>query len=457
MSHFLHSALTQTRAIQNVKNCAKSKRSFTRTVLAHSAFAELLSARSPAANSRIQKECARMQCQIKRGIKKIAYFLALLLVTQSCHEKTDIEVLIEYGTHLRELKAFEYQVIHKTTYSYTDQITTRKGLAYFEGNSEDTILGYNYYFNFERDPWQFISFYAGDKEINLRLNDSVAYLRDLSALPFYKVVDQPLFMESILSIEKWITDDSIKSKISFLELKDTIISKHKCKLFSFETDASYFNWWYKKPLGTNKYDLRIAFEIKSRMPVYLQSKMYFKDSEYALMDVWFSHLVEKRYSKEKLSIESVPEYYNWGIEQKKLALNTIGPNFNLPDTFGDSLELHSLRGNYVLLQFGFIGCGPCAKSIPQLNQIDKRYNSKGLKVIGVNLYCGSQDKVRAYQERHNIDYDFLWSDNDSIANKYQVTSAPTIYILNDRGEIIYVQIGYDEKKLNLQLESIFGT
>jgi thiol-disulfide isomerase/thioredoxin len=284
----------------------------------------------------------------------------------------------------------------------------------FEKNVEDTLLGYNYYFYTERDRGRYISFYDGDQQIGLNMHDSVAYLKDLRKYVDYKAVSNPFFSESILSIGKWLSRDSLGYTISNLEVRDTIISSKKCKLFSFTTTSSHYNWYYWETVPRGRYEVEIAFSIKSKTPVYLRSKMYFQGSDYALSTVGFSNLIDKRYSIEKLSIESVPEYYQWGIRQTKLALNTKGPNFNLPNTNGDSFELSTLIGRYVIVQFGWIGCGPCVKSIPLLNQIEEKYASIGLEVIGVNLNCGSQEKVRSYQERHNINYSFLWSHNDSM-------------------------------------------
>ncbi|RLD69096.1 MAG: hypothetical protein DRI98_10955 [Bacteroidetes bacterium] len=389
----------------------------------------------------------------------IRYFnlLVLLTIVISCQKKSDLEQLIEYGAHLEEMEAFEYQVDHLTEYSYTDKPTLRKGIAYFEKNVEDTLLGYNYYFYTETDRGRYISFYGGDQQIGLIMHDSVAYLKDLRKYVDYKAVSNPFFYESILSIGKWLSPDSLGFTISNLEVRDTVISSKKCRLFSFTTTGAHYNWMYWETKTRNKYDVKIAFNIKNRTPVYLRSKLYLKNPDYVLSTVHFSNLHEKRYPREKLSIESVPEYYQWGIRRSKLALNTKGPSFKLPNTNGDSLELSTLMGKYVIVQFGWIGCGPCVKSIPLLNQIKEKYASKGLEVIGVNLNCGSQEKVRTYQERHNINYNFLWSDNDSITQRYKITAAPTLYIIDNKGTIIYAQIGYNEEKLKVQLEKLFGT
>ena len=381
----------------------------------------------------------------------------MMLLCQACQQKSNLELLAEFGAKLEELDSFEYQFIHHNVYSYTDSPTHRKGTAYFERNPIDTLIGYNYYFYIESKANRFVSFYGGDKVIVLMMNDSVAYLKDLRKYPFYKRVTHPVFHESVLSIGKWASNDSLQFKISNLEAVDTVISNQNCKMFSYETLGSFYHWWFKKPFGKNRFEVKVAFNSKTKEPVYMQSKMYMRDPDYSLANVWISNMVDKRYSREKLSIESVPDYYNWGLVQKKLSIDTKAPNFRLPDSNGDYMEFSSLEGNYVLLQFGFIGCGPCAMSIPLLNNIQDRYSKLGLKVIGVNLYCENQDKVKAYQERHKIKYKFLWSDSDSIANQYEITSAPTIYIINEKGIIEYSENGVNEEKLNAQLEKIFGT
>ena len=386
------------------------------------------------------------------------YFPIILILTifSSCQKQTDVELLIDYGSNLNKLTSYEYTFELLSEYSYSGKNPAKKGTAYFEENPDDTLIGYKYYFESEVNNKQFASFFDGNKIVGLRKNDSIAYFKEIHKYKDYKGISSPYFSSSILSIGKWIMTDSLENKISNLKVRDTIISAKKCKLFSFRTTGTLHNWWYWETKTKNNYDIDIAFDIHSKLPVYLKSKCYFKTPDYGVTSVKFTGFVEKRYPEEKMSIERVEDYYKWGLRKTSLSKNTIAPNFTLPNIHGDSVELFSLKDKYILLKFGFIGCGACVKSIPSLNQIEKKYRHTGLKVIGVNLYCDSEEKVRTYYQKNNTEYEMLWSDNNDIATDYKITSAPIFYLIDDTGKILFAQIGYDENSLNNQLEAIFG-
>ena len=223
-----------------------------------------------------------------------------------------------------KLDSYEYSVSHEIYRSYLDKSTIRKGTAYFEKNQNDSVVGYNYYFDIMREPYHFVSFYSGDKEINMRLNDSTAYFRDIKKLPIYKRINQPLFCESILSIIKWISNDSIENSIKDLTSKDTVVQNVKCKLFSFNFSEINYNWWNDREKGNNIHNIKIAFDSKSGIPVYLYSKEHLIDDsnkpadDYYLSHVYFSDFSEVKYPKEQLTVENVPEYFHWGITKQKL-------------------------------------------------------------------------------------------------------------------------------------------
>jgi thiol-disulfide isomerase/thioredoxin len=41
-------------------------------------------------------------------------------------------------------------------------------------------------------------------------------------------------------------------------------------------------------------------------------------------------------------------------------------------------------------------CGPCVAAIPHVNELHKKYESKGLRVYGVNVWEDGKDKVAAF-------------------------------------------------------------
>ena len=61
-----------------------------------------------------------------------------------------------------------------------------------------------------------------------------------------------------------------------------------------------------------------------------------------------------------------------------------------------TLKLADLRGKYVLLDFWFVGCGPCHADFPSVKLIHKLYKDKGVLVIGVHNNSSTPEAVREH-------------------------------------------------------------
>jgi len=60
------------------------------------------------------------------------------------------------------------------------------------------------------------------------------------------------------------------------------------------------------------------------------------------------------------------------------------------------LKLADLRGKYILLDFWFIGCGPCHGDFPSVKLVHELYKDKGVLVIGVHNNSSTPEAVREH-------------------------------------------------------------
>src|SRR5438552_16018809 len=70
------------------------------------------------------------------------------------------------------------------------------------------------------------------------------------------------------------------------------------------------------------------------------------------------------------------------------------PPFALPTAAGDTVSLERLRGKVVYVDFWASWCGPCRRSFPWMNEMQRRYGSHGLSIVAINV-----DKKRADASR----------------------------------------------------------
>lgn len=105
----------------------------------------------------------------------------------------------------------------------------------------------------------------------------------------------------------------------------------------------------------------------------------------------------------------------------------------------DSLDLSTLHGRVVVLDFWASWCGPCQMMMPALNRISQRFHAQGLTVIG--LTDDSPQVVRSVGSRMNIRYT-LASSPGAMAT-YGVQSLPTLVMIDRAGRIRSVSVGFD--------------
>lgn len=124
---------------------------------------------------------------------------------------------------------------------------------------------------------------------------------------------------------------------------------------------------------------------------------------------------------------------------------TVGqtvPDIKLPDVKGKKIELNSLKGKVVVLDFWASWCGPCRRSMPDLKAIYQKYKDKGLEVYAVSLDTEKKDWEKAIGEDattwlHVIDID------NAVAKKWQIEYIPNTYLIDKTGKVVSVNANHN--------------
>jgi len=122
----------------------------------------------------------------------------------------------------------------------------------------------------------------------------------------------------------------------------------------------------------------------------------------------------------------------------------LAPDFSLTSLDGKKITRDSLKGKVVILDFWATWCPPCRAAIPHLVELYKKYGNQGLVIVGVSLDRGGKEEVADFAERNHIDYNLVMGANNAILKDFgDVSSIPTIIILNQQSEIIFKAVGYN--------------
>ena len=125
------------------------------------------------------------------------------------------------------------------------------------------------------------------------------------------------------------------------------------------------------------------------------------------------------------------------------AENQPAPDINLQDIQGNAVQLSSLKGKVIILDFFATWCPPCRQEIPDFIALQEEYRDKGLAVIGVSLT--PPDDVRPFAEKLGINYTILIGDDKSEVAYGPIRSIPTTFIIDKDFKIARKYIGYRSK------------
>ncbi|MFH1537349.1 MAG: redoxin domain-containing protein, partial [bacterium] len=91
----------------------------------------------------------------------------------------------------------------------------------------------------------------------------------------------------------------------------------------------------------------------------------------------------------------------------------------------------------VLINFWATWCAVCAKEIPHLNRLKKKYGKKGLSLIAVN-YKDSEKKVEGFLKKHSFDFPVLLdTDGHVTEDLYGLFGLPSTAVVDTSGAIVY--------------------
>lgn len=129
------------------------------------------------------------------------------------------------------------------------------------------------------------------------------------------------------------------------------------------------------------------------------------------------------------------------------AAATPAPDFTGADRWFNSppLSMDKLRGKVVLVEFWTRECINCIDVLPHIKTLYGKYASQGLVVIGVHTPEYDEERDPALLQKAIAQYQITWpvvADNSyRIWNAYGNRYWPAIYLIDQRGQVVYYHVG----------------
>ena len=106
-------------------------------------------------------------------------------------------------------------------------------------------------------------------------------------------------------------------------------------------------------------------------------------------------------------------------------------------------NLADYKGHVVLLDFWGTWCGPCVKTVPELQKLHDKYSDKGFTVLGAAI-GDTVPKVREFIQKRKVTYPILL--DDAGWKMWGVKAVPAMFLIDKNGQIVRQWTGTPDKK-----------
>jgi thiol-disulfide isomerase/thioredoxin len=185
-------------------------------------------------------------------------------------------------------------------------------------------------------------------------------------------------------------------------------------------------------------------------PIEITEEKSFTDLKLKLKDHpvdWLLQRVQETHEKARKRMLAGSNYASEEIEKAKKHQEELKAKYKLAPDLNEAIWLNGIgsrslsdyRGSYVLLDFWFIGCGPCEREIPNLKLVHQKFKDRHFSVIGIHIAGQDGEIVEKYMDDRAMEYPMLIDRFDEpIKKAYEplgLRGYPTYFLITPAGEI----------------------
>lgn len=114
-----------------------------------------------------------------------------------------------------------------------------------------------------------------------------------------------------------------------------------------------------------------------------------------------------------------------------------------PDLSGREVRVAGGDGRVRIVDFWATWCDPCLEQLPFLDRLASEYGAQGLSVHGI-AFDEDRAALERFLEHTPVSFEILWDKGGAtLADRLQLTRLPTTILLDRRGVVREVHLGFD--------------
>jgi thiol-disulfide isomerase/thioredoxin len=120
----------------------------------------------------------------------------------------------------------------------------------------------------------------------------------------------------------------------------------------------------------------------------------------------------------------------------RITRSTVAPDFSLESLEGKTMRLSDFRGKAVLLNFWATWCGPCKIEMPWFVELQQKYGSQGLQVVGVAMDDASKEDIAKFAKDMGVNYPVLIG-KEAVGDSYGgIAALPETFFIGRDGKVV---------------------